>query len=93
MPISSATGADRDHRLRSARSRSHRHDGDSRRPVHQPTSAQPANADNGHFRQPVVLPDAGIVEIDDAYTFVPADQPEAVAREMKFLSSPTSTQH
>jgi pimeloyl-ACP methyl ester carboxylesterase len=29
-----------------------------------------------------ILADARIVEIDDAYTFVPADQPEAVAREM-----------
>ena len=38
-----------------------------------------------------ILADASIVEIDDAYTFVPVDQPEAVAREMaKFI---TSTDH
>lgn len=35
-----------------------------------------------------ILADARIVEIDDAYTFVPADQPEIVAREMAdFISS------
>lgn len=38
-----------------------------------------------------ILADARIVEIDDAYTFVPADQPEVVAREMtEFI---TSTDH
>jgi len=36
-----------------------------------------------------ILADARIVEIDDAYTFVPADQPEIVAREMADFISRT----
>ena len=43
---------------------------------------------NMRSAEPRILANARIVEIDDAYTFVPADQPEVVAREIsQFLSS------